>query len=117
MDATSVDTSCPLVVDLDGTLISSDTLWESAMLLCRQFPRRAVMMPVWFISEGRAALKAHIAEHVVPDPALLPYREDVLEFVRQQKSAGRKIVLATASNLRVADSVARHLGLFDAVIA
>ena len=53
----------------------------------------------------------------MPDPTLLPYRPDVLEFLRSQKQAGRRLILATGSDRRMADAVAAHLGIFDDVLA
>jgi phosphoserine phosphatase len=41
----------------------------------------------------------------------------VVEFVKRERDAGRRVLLATAANRHVADAVATHLGLFDGVIA
>ena len=78
-----------LVVDLDGTLIATDTLWESALLLCRRHPLVAVQMPFW-LAGGKTNPKRRIADYVTPDPAMLPYNADVIDFLRQQKNTGRK---------------------------
>lgn len=106
----------PLFVDLDGTLIATDALWESALLLVKQRPFDTLLLPLW-LRNGKAHLKCQIAERVVPNAASLPYRPEVLEFLREQKAGGRKIILATASHERIAVSVAQHLGLFDGVMA
>lgn len=106
----------PLYVDLDGTLIASDTLWESAVALAHQRPADVLRLPAWLAS-GRAVLKRRIAERVSLDPATLPYRPDVLERIEKARAAGRRVVLATASDRAVAQSVAAHLGVFDAVLA
>jgi len=116
MKGTGAENSCPLCVDLDGTLIAGDMLWESALLLCRHRPLCAMAMPMWLLGE-KANLKNKIAAHVSPNAASLPYRENVIEFVRRERSGGRRVVLATASNARVAQAVADHLGIFDEVIA
>ena len=47
----------------------------------------------------------------------LPYRPEVLDFVRCARAGGRRTILATASDGQVARQVADHLGLFDAVLA
>jgi hypothetical protein len=37
----------PLVVDLDGTLIATDTLWECLVVLLRQRPWDVARSPLW----------------------------------------------------------------------
>ncbi|WP_245197526.1 UbiA family prenyltransferase [Jiella mangrovi] len=116
MDARIGQKDRPIFVDLDGTLIKSDLLWETLFLTARQAPVRLLRLPGW-LSSGKARLKAELARDVDFDPALLPYREEVLQALREAKADGRRIVLATGSNERLAHAVADHLGLFDAVMA
>jgi 4-hydroxybenzoate polyprenyltransferase/phosphoserine phosphatase len=106
----------PLCVDLDGTLIRSDLLLESLFIAIRSDASLILRLP-FIAARGRAALKAALAECADIDPALLPYNEAVLAFVREQRAGGRRIVLASASHRRLVEPVARHLGLFDAVEA
>jgi apolipoprotein N-acyltransferase len=106
----------PLSVDLDGTLIKTDLLWESLARLLRQNPLAVLAVLFWWI-RGRAFLKHQLARRVTIDPAALPYNEPFLNFLREQKSAGRKLILATASDLKMALPVANHIGLFDEVLA
>ncbi len=106
----------PLVVDLDGTLIRADLLHESALKLLRQRPLAALLAPGWLL-RGKAALKSEIAERIDVDVATLPYHSSFLQWLREQRAAGRRLVLCTASNERYAHKVAAHLGLFDEVIA
>jgi len=106
----------PLCVDLDGTLVGTDTLWESLMLLLRSRPWLVFLAPVWLMS-GRAGFKRAIAQRVSIDPATLPYREDLLSALRQSKQRGRKLVLVTAADRDVATRVAAHVGLFDEVFS
>jgi 4-hydroxybenzoate polyprenyltransferase/phosphoserine phosphatase len=106
----------PLCIDMDGTLIATDTLWEAMLLLVRKDPAAFLRVPIW-IAAGRTALKNEVAKRVMPDVALLPYRHEILEFMRQEKASGRTIVLATASHRSVAEAVAQHIGGFDEVIA
>ena len=49
----------PLAVDLDGTLIASDSLAESALLLIKQKPWYVLRMLFWLL-RGRRKLKAEI---------------------------------------------------------
>ncbi len=103
-------------MDLDGTLVASDTLWESLCLLVRRHPATALRAPGW-LREGKARFKGRVAERVLPDASLLPYRPEVLAHLRSERAAGRRIVLATAADHRVARAVAEQLALFDDVLA
>lgn len=104
----------PLCVDLDGTLLRADTLVEGMVVLAGQL---RVAPLVAGLAAGRAALKARVAALAPPDPALLPYRDALLDYIRVERARGRWIVLTTAASQEVADRVAGHLGLFDEVIA
>ncbi len=106
----------PLCVDLDGTLIATDTLWESMLLLLKQRFFLVFLLPLWLL-KGKAYLKDQIAQCVTLDVTHLPYREKVLAFLRQEKDKGRLLVLATATHHSIAKAVASHLKLFDEVIA
>jgi 4-hydroxybenzoate polyprenyltransferase/phosphoserine phosphatase len=116
MDARSRNSAVPLAVDLDGTLIASDLLWEGLFLLIRKNPLFLFLVPFW-LAGGPARLKRAIAERVDIDPASLPYREEMLVRLRQERANGRRIVLATGTPRKFADAVAAHLGLFDSVLA
>jgi apolipoprotein N-acyltransferase len=105
----------PLVVDLDGTLIRTDLLWESLARLLRRNPFAIFQVLFWW-SRGRAFLKKQLARRVTIDPATLPYHEQFFTFLRGQKAAGRKLILATASDLQMTLPVANHVGLFDEVL-
>jgi 4-hydroxybenzoate polyprenyltransferase/phosphoserine phosphatase len=105
-----------LYVDLDGTLIATDLLHESLLQLVRASPLSLVMVPIW-LARGKASLKHEVARRVEIDVTTLPYREDVLRLVRDARDAGRRVVLATASDMKFAQQVSQHLGLFDDVIA
>jgi phosphoserine phosphatase len=106
----------PLVVDLDGTLIDGDSLHLSIAALARRRPWVLLVLPLMVFS-GRARFKEFVSKRVDLDPAGLPYRQDVLAFVRRERLTTRPIILATAAHRRIADAVASHLGLFDAVVA
>jgi 4-hydroxybenzoate polyprenyltransferase len=105
----------PLCVDLDGTLIRSDLLVESALALLAKQPLMAFAMPIWLL-RGKAYLKQQIAQRVELNPDALPYNEDVLTWVREQQSS-RATVLCSAADTKLATLVADHVGGFDAVIA
>ncbi|MDO9235721.1 MAG: UbiA family prenyltransferase [Aquabacterium sp.] len=108
--------TAPLCVDLDGTLIHSDLLLESFLLLISQNPLYLLMLPFWLL-KGKAHLKAEIAKRVQIDGASLPYTKPFVQWLQAQKSLGRSLWLCTASDARLAQSVADHVGLFDGVLA
>lgn len=109
-------TEPPLCVDLDGTLVAADTLHRSILLLARSKPWRLLELPFALLG-GRARLKRRITDLALIDAASLPYRADVVDWVRAEKAAGRRVILCTAADHRIAAAVAAHLGLFDGVVA
>ncbi len=102
-----------LCVDLDGTLIRSDLLLESALALLRRNPLNLLRMGSWLL-RGKAVLKREIAARTEIDVTLLPYEPRLLAWL--QNEAGRPRVLCTASDQKFADAVATHVGGFDAVL-
>lgn len=106
----------PLVIDLDGTLIASDLLYEALAKMLRQAPWLLLLLPFWLL-RGKAFLKEQVAARIEIDPSRLPYREDVLALIRTARQEGRATILATASHRRWADAVAGHLQCFDEVLA
>jgi len=110
------DNQVPLCVDLDGTLIKTELLFES-------FPRLLKRNPFWlfpaifWLLRGPAFLKREIAARVTLDPATLPYNESFLTFLREAKRSGRKLILATGSDRTAVMPVANYVGLFDEVLA
>jgi 4-hydroxybenzoate polyprenyltransferase len=105
----------PLCVDLDGTLVRSDTLIDSLMSGMRNW--RIWRALVILLTKGRAAMKQEIARIEPVDAASLPYNDDLLHYLRTEKAGGRKLVLTTASDRTTADAVNTHLQLFDEVFA
>lgn len=106
----------PLVIDLDGTLIYTDMLHETALKFLRDTPWNTVRIPYW-LTKGKAALKRHLAVHTDFDATSLPYNHELLDWLKLQKKAGRTLILCTASDRSVAESIAEHLGIFDEVMA
>jgi len=116
MDARLGRKDIPLAVDLDGTLIATDLVWEGLFALLKKNPLFLFLIPFW-LAGGPARLKQALAERIDIDPASLPYRQDLLERLRADHAGGRRIVLATGTPRKFAEAVARHLGIFDAVLA
>jgi 4-hydroxybenzoate polyprenyltransferase len=105
-----------LCVDLDGTLIRGNALWECVLVLLKTRPAILLLLPFWLL-KGRAYLKQQIASRVTLDPARLPYREQVLELIQEEKNNARRIALVTAADRRIAETIAGYIGLFDEVHA
>jgi 4-hydroxybenzoate polyprenyltransferase len=105
-----------LCVDLDGTLIATDMLGETLLSAIRVQPAVLFKAPLWLL-RGRAFLKRQLAQIAVIDFATLPYRAEVIALVESERRNGRRVVLATASDLAIAQGVANHLGCFSEVLA
>ena len=104
----------PICVDLDGTLIYSDTLAEGVVLSgVWRLMRALLKLPI----RGRAGFKHEIAGQNKLDASLLPYNAQLIDYLSLQKDQGRMLVLATAANQTIAEAVSKHLGFFDEVIA
>jgi 4-hydroxybenzoate polyprenyltransferase/phosphoserine phosphatase len=114
--ATPSATEVPLVVDLDGTLLRSDSLIESTMALARERPRQLLALPLWG-ARGPAYLKRRVAQAALPDVETLPYRTELLSYLEAEKRRGRTLVLATDADERLAREIAARIGLFDTVLA
>jgi 4-hydroxybenzoate polyprenyltransferase len=106
--------SVAFCVDLDGTLLKSDLLYESLLALARRSPFSLLRLP-WWLLRGKAALKHEIAMRTELDVASLPYDERVTALLR--RTPGRPRVLCTASHEKFASAIAQHLGLFEEVMA
>lgn len=105
----------PLCVDLDGTLVKSDTLVDSLLVLARTRPLLLLRLPGTLL-RGKAGFKAFITSHVELDVAHLPYNRKLLHFLQQERARGRQLCLATGADVRLAKRVAHHLGIFSAVL-
>lgn len=116
IDLASVrDASIPLCVDLDGTLVRTDMLHETLLLLAKGAPRTLASLPGWLM-RGKAGFKHEVAQRVTVDPASLPYRLEILDLIAEARAQGRRVVLATAAPTQVATAIAAHLGSFDEVL-
>jgi 4-hydroxybenzoate polyprenyltransferase/phosphoserine phosphatase len=105
-----------LCTDLDGTILIGDSFWESLLSLVGVRPWYVFLIPYWLL-RGKAALKREISQRVTLNVSTLPVREELVEFLRQQKQTGRKLILATGADTKIASAVAEYLGFFDAVLA
>ncbi len=115
MDRFTPKDDLPIFVDLDQTLVRTDLAQE---LLVKNLGTPSRFLPtLGAMFKGRAALKHHLAQDAEFDAAALPYNPQVLAYLRAEAANGRKIYLATAAAAPVAEKIANHLEMFDAVFA
>jgi hypothetical protein len=107
--------SLPLVLDLDGTLIRTDTFHEMMAHLLIQKPWKLLSLPLWFL-KGRAFAKARLVESCELSPHQLPYNSQLVAFAQKEAQGGRPLIMATGTDQRVAQKIADHLGFFQEVI-
>jgi len=112
----SITAPRPLCVDLDGTLVKTDTFAQALLLLVRTRPATIFSILHW-AAGGLAAFKRRVAQEIRLDPAALPYHEELLAFLKNEREKGRTLILATASDALPARAIAAHLGIFSDVIA
>ncbi len=103
----------PLIVDLDGTLVLTDTLHEAFLALLRVNPWLA-FTALFSIPQGRAKFKERIAEVTPLELARLPYNSDLVLYLKSQ--GHRRLILATGAPRKIAAAVAAHLGIFECVL-
>jgi len=102
-------------VDLDGTLVKTDTLVDSLLALARTRPGQLLKLPGRLL-QGKAAFKAFVTQSVSLDVAHLPYNRMLLRFLRDEQARGRDLYLATGADAALARRVADHLGIFADVL-
>jgi len=103
-----------LVVDLDGTLVRSDLLFETFWSSLSQ-DWRTPFIALTALTNGRAALKKRLTDLSSVDVSSLPYNDEVIDYAKRWKSEGGRTALVTASDQGLADRIAEHLGIFDEV--
>lgn len=111
-DAGASDENAPLFVDLDGSLIRTNSIHEAAIILARVRPWLLFLLPFWLM-RGQAFLWSRLAGAISMDVSLLPYRSEVLEFLRREHAAGRRIILISGAHESIVGQVAGHIGLFS----
>ena len=114
-DPQKPDTLVPLCVDLDGTFIRGDMLWDAVLRLIRSKPVRLLQIPWWLLS-GRQVLKSRLTLNAPPPVLAPPVNQCLLAFLHAEKSTGRKIVLATAAHHSFLEPIVQAFP-FDEVLA
>lgn len=110
------ESSLPLVVDLDGTLILTDSLHETLISMLKLYPFKLFkLIKIYF--QGKAEFKKFVYEHSDFNADKIPYRHELVNYIQKQRQQGRKVILATAAYKDIAYKVADFLNCFDDVIA
>ena len=106
----------PLCIDLDGTLLRTDMLHESLLGLLKRTPLAWAQIP-FMLRSGKAGFKSLTAKNYHFDPTVLPYNEELLSWLQRQREEGRRLILCTASDRTIAETISQYLGIFDEVLA
>lgn len=101
-----------ICVDLDGTLVQTDTLYELFILALKQNLLLIFLVPLWLL-KGKAHFKARLSARMELRPETLLYNESVLDYINQKRASSASVYLVSASNQRVIDSIATYLGVFN----
>ncbi|OLP60079.1 prenyltransferase [Xaviernesmea oryzae] len=115
MDVRTESRHIPLCVDLDGTLLATDTLWEGIAVVLMRNPFLVFHLLYW-LSRGKGRLKHEIAARTGRCAKDWPYREAVLRRLERERESGRQIVLVTGAAESIARDVSDHTGLFTAIL-
>jgi 4-hydroxybenzoate polyprenyltransferase len=111
------DLAIPLVLDLDGTLVTTDTLHEALFLLFKRDWKKAWQVPLWTL-KGRAIVKEELAAVITEEHVEhFPINRALHEFAEREARLGRKIVLATAADRGIAEKVGKRFSFISKVIA
>jgi phosphoserine phosphatase len=106
----------PLCVDLDGTLIKNDASVINLLSVLKQNPFTIFKM-LWQLRLGKAALKQWLAQRHSIKPHQLPYNQELIDYLKNNKTKYSGIYLVTGSHEIIANAVASHLKIFEDVIA
>ena len=104
----------PLVVDLDGTLLKTDTLVEGILKLVAKNPFLIFYILVWTLN-GKAYLKNKVAKITQLNYSLLPYYHEFYDFLKHEKDKGRKIILVTGAHTSIAMAIGNIFNIFDEI--
>ena len=107
----------PLVVDLDGTLTLTDTLHELAIKFFFKNPILNIFRMIFWLFEGKARFKYYLSEASEIKINLIPYNDSFINWLQSEKDAGRKLILCTGANQKIANAVAENLKIFDNTFA
>lgn len=112
----SKENDLPLCVDLDGTLIKSDTLQYTLVKYLQLWPHKILNIFIWLM-RGRAHLKAMLAKHIKIDAHTFAYNPQFLSWLKAQSQNGRALFLVTASDQKAAQAFSQFIPIFQDTMA
>lgn len=99
----------PLILDIDGTLLKSDLLWESVAALVASHPVKSLLIP-FYILRGRPALKNFLARESGLDVSEVPLSPSARGMIERAEAEGRMVILASGSPQSMVDALAERVG-------
>lgn len=101
-----------LIVDLDGTLLKTDLLYES---FWSALSKRNMQFFEFLdaMKNGIPSLKSYLAEKSDIDVSTLPYNQTVIEKIEKHKKNGGAVILATGADKKFAKAISNFLPFFD----
>lgn len=106
----------PLVLDVDGTFLKTDMLWECFWAGLGQAPVATLKACLAHLG-NRAALKARLADIATIRTDLLPVNSEVAELALNSRVAGREVILASGSDQSLVGRLAAEYGLSERIFA
>lgn len=109
-------TEKPLVLDVDGTFLKTDLLFESFWAGLGRAPL-ATLGAVARHWRHPARLKAELVAVASPRVDLMPVNPEIAQLVIDERQRGREVILASASDQSLVGQLATHYGLSEPVFA
>ncbi len=103
-----------LYVELDHTLLATNTFLESILLLVKRNPLFLFCILIW-ACRGLDHCQKQIAKRIHLDVTNLPYRQHVMTRLREEYEQGRVLALLSGWNLEIAQAVSKHLNMFSLI--
>lgn len=100
----------PLIIDVDGTLLSTDMLYESFWAALGESFFTTLLVVLTSLTSP-AKLKRRLLDIARPVVELLPQRPEVLDLATNARHEGRPVHLVSGSDQSLVDELAASLGL------
>lgn len=104
-----------ICVDLDGSLVYTDTLQEVILSAVKKNIFVLFSMLYWVLIKGRAYCKNRLAAVAHPDDFIFPVNKPLVLWLEDQKKLNTKLYLVTGQTQMIADAVAKQIPIFDGV--
>ena len=115
-EITQSSESPALCIDVDGTLLRMDLLFESILVVIKHKPWLLPLIPFWLM-KGKAHLKRQLANCVSLGSLQLRMHDELVRFLKAESEQGRRLVLCSASDRSLVEQVAKRLAFPVEVIA